>query len=104
MHLHARRMDRRSTDTGPESRQCTCRFERAFKELVSSREAQAGKVRKDNASLDDEAAKAVQGVSGELAGIAQAVRVKRDLFQANERRLANLQAEVPPETARSADS
>ena len=51
-------------------------------------------MRQDNAALDDESAKAVDSVSGELSGIAQAVRVKRDLFRSNEQRLVNLQAEV----------
>ena len=51
-------------------------------------------MRQDNAALDDESAKAVDLVSGELSGIAQAVRVKRDLFGSNEQRLVSLQAEV----------
>ena len=76
-----------------------CRFERAFGDLVSSRESHAAKVRKDNAALDDESAKAVDSVSGELSGIAQAVRVKRDLFRSNEQRLVNLQAEVLPSSS-----
>ena len=73
------------------------RFEEAFKKLRAECEQQAARLRQANAKQDDEAARGLDAVSGELAGSAHSIKVKQGMLRSNEQRLALLGNEVSPQ-------
>ena len=72
------------------------RFEEAFTKLRADREQQAKALRQANARQDDEAARGLDAVSGELAGGSHATKVKQNMLRSNEQRLTQLSNEVGP--------